>query len=1156
MSECWKLKAKNEKVKPSACVVPNNVSKDFSDFCMEGEVSLVDHASNPQPITIVRDTCCAQTLILDSVLPFSDSTKNVLIKGVGTEYMKVPLHEINLKSNLVSGPVTVGVMSKLPIDGAHMLLGNDLAGKQILPGLIISDKPCTSLNFDTEDDQELYPVCAVTRSMTKISQEELVDEVKKAETSGSQIPDLNSNYDLENTFLASLYESEAASEDPISRNKLLFAQSNDPELVELEKRSLPPHEFDKVPVCLYKEDDILMRKWRPPDVAASDDWSVLHQIVVPTIYRREVMSLAHEHPMAGHLGVNKTYERINTHFWWPTLKRDVSEFCKSCPVCQIVGKPNQKIPRAPLQPIPAFQEPFSRIIIDCVGPLPKTKSGNQYLLTIMCAATRFPEAIPLRNIKSPTIVRALIKFFTLFGLPQSVQSDQGSNFMSGLSQQVMHELGITQYKSSAYHPESQGALERFHQTLKNMMRSYCFEFQRDWDEGVHLLLFAAREAVQESLGFSPFELVFGHRVRGPLQLLKEKWLNNSDKSDLNLLDYVSGFKTRLVRAGEIAKENLKDSQTRMKVWYDRNAKSRVFEPGEKVLVLFPIPGDPLRARYSGPYEIETKLSDVNYVVKTPGRRKQRQLCHINMLKKYVDRDSTNTVKPVAVTVSGQSCDDVTEDITNVDDDNKFSVVQDNEYTPKLANSEVLANLDTKLCHLDQQHQNEVTGLIHEFPNLCSDVPTHTDFVHHDVDVGGASPIKRHPYRLNPEKTKYLDEEVKYMLDNNIIEPSSSDWSSPCVLVPKPNGTYRVCQDFRMVNAVTKADSFPIPRIEDCIDKVGRAKYVSKFDLLKGYWQVPLTDRAKEISAFVTSKTFYQFRVMPFGMKNAPATFQRLVNRVIDGIDGCQAYIDDLVVYADTWDEHMKQLHKLFERLTEANLTINLIKSDFCHATVTYLGHVVGQGQIKPIRAKVEAIEQFPQPPNKKALQRFLGMAGCYRKYCPNFSVVAYPMTNLLKKTAKFVWCKSCTEAFNKIKAILKNSPVLSAPDFERQFYLAVDASDVGCGAVFTQILEDEIEHPIGYFSKKFDRHQRNYSTIEKECLGILLALQHFEVYLNPTKYPVVVYTDHNPLTFLQRMRNKNQRLLRWSLALQEYNLQVTHIKGKDNVIADALSRVS
>ena len=181
----------------------------------------------------------------------------------------------------------------------------------------------------------------------------------------------------------------------------------------------------------------------------------------------------------------------------------------------MVGKPNQKIPPAPLKPIPAFEEPFSRIIIDCVGPLPKTKSGNQYLLTIMCAGTRFPEAFALRNIKAPNIVKALTKFFTFVGLPKSIQSDQGSNFMSKLFQQVMHQLGITQYKSSAYHPESQGALERFHQTLKNMIRTYCFDFPKDWDEGVHLLLFAARESVQESLGFSPFELVFGHQVRGP-----------------------------------------------------------------------------------------------------------------------------------------------------------------------------------------------------------------------------------------------------------------------------------------------------------------------------------------------------------------------------------------------------------------------------------------------------------------------------------------------------------------------------------------------------------------------------------------------------------------------------------------------------------------
>ena len=202
-------------------------------------------------------------------------------------------------------------------------------------------------------------------------------------------------------------------------------------------------------------------------------------------------------------------------------------------------------------------------MIDCVGPLPKTKSGNQYLLTIMCVSTRFPEAIPLKNIKAKTIVQALTKFFTLVGLPKSLQSDQGSNFMSGLFQQVMYELGIKQFRSSAYHPESQGALERFHQTLKNMIRMYCQETEKNWDEGIHLLLFAARDSVQESLGFSPFELVFGHTVRGPLKLLKEKLLEDDDCA-LNLLEYVSDFRGKLTEACDLARKNLKSAQNCMK----------------------------------------------------------------------------------------------------------------------------------------------------------------------------------------------------------------------------------------------------------------------------------------------------------------------------------------------------------------------------------------------------------------------------------------------------------------------------------------------------------------------------------------------------------------------------------------------------------------
>ena len=211
--------------------------------------------------------------------------------------------------------------------------------------------------------------------------------------------------------------------------------------------------------------------------------------------------------MSGHLGINKTYHKIINHFYWPGLKSDVSKYCKTCHTCQMVGKPNQTIPKAQLQPIPAFDEHsvgyLSTVLVLYFEPCQEMS---------MCTSTCFPEAIPLRNIKTKSIVKALIKFFTFVGLPKSVQSDQASNFLSGIFQQVMHELGIKQYRSSAYHPESQGALERFHQTLKNMIRSYCFDTEKDWDDGIHLLLFAVRESVQESLGFSPFKLVFGHSV--------------------------------------------------------------------------------------------------------------------------------------------------------------------------------------------------------------------------------------------------------------------------------------------------------------------------------------------------------------------------------------------------------------------------------------------------------------------------------------------------------------------------------------------------------------------------------------------------------------------------------------------------------------------
>lgn len=339
---------------------------------------------------------------------------------------------------------------------------------------------------------------------------------------------------------------------------------------------------------------------------------------MPRPYRAEILSLAHKTPLSGHLGVRKTHDRILRHFFWPGLKRDVAQFCKTCHTCQVPGKPNQLIPPAHLYPIPVICEPFERILVDCMGPLPQTKSGNTFLLTVTCASTRFPEVFPLQKITAPVVVKALTKFFSLFRLPRVVQTDQGTNFTSRLFSQVLRQLHIKHLCSSAYHPESQGALERFHQTLKSIVRIYCLEFQRDWDEGVHLQMFAIREVVQKSLGFSPVELMFGHHIRGPLRLLREEWLDEG--TEKNLLDYVCDFRERLCRVREITQENLKNAQKRMKSWYDRNAKNRVFSAGDKALVLLPLPGCSLQARYSGPGVLKEKVGDHDYVVATPDRR--------------------------------------------------------------------------------------------------------------------------------------------------------------------------------------------------------------------------------------------------------------------------------------------------------------------------------------------------------------------------------------------------------------------------------------------------------------------------------------------------------------------------------------------------------
>lgn len=1136
----------------------------YKPFVMPGFVSLSGKEEDQKEICILRDTGAMQSIMLSDVLPFSDESycgSNILIHGIEMQVVSVPLHNVHLQCTLVSGVVRVGIRTSLPVKGITLILGNDLAGGKVLPAPEVTDVPQVCPMVDVADlHPEVFSACAVTRAQSG----KTVDEVDLADSlMGSALADdgkpCGTKISGENVSKVknsdNLLESFSSLDLPVTRSQIIMAQNDDPSLSKCLSAVISSEAAKKKNTAYFIDNGLLMRKWCSK-VEEDLDWNVVYQVVVPNKYRSHVLWVAHEHLLSGHLGVTKTYQRILQHFFWPGLKRDVAKFCRTCRTCQIAGKPNQVISPAPLSPIPVIGEAFEEVLVDCVGPLPKTKAGNQYLCTIMCRATRFPEAIPLRKITAPVILKVLTKFFSTFGLPKVVQTDQGTNFLSRVFTQTLKSLSIEHRVSSAYHPESQGAIERFHQTLKSMLRKFCMDTSRDWDEGIPLVLFAVRESVQESLGFSPAEMVFGHTLRGPLKVLKEQMMESKTEKRTNVLDYVSRFREKLHSACDLARKFLKNAQSEMKDRFDRHAVARSFQPDDKVVVLLPIPGSALSARFTGPYSIVRKLSDTDYVICTPERRRKTRVCHINMLKAYHDRDVGEPVKQVtdnaAVLITSKALSVVEGDM-NADEDG-LVVRNTPQQCSKLDNSVILSNLTSQLSSLPDGQRHDVVALITSFPVLFSDVPSQTRVLQHDIDVRGAKPIKQHPYRVNEIKRSAMKTETDYLLENDLARHSYSPWSSPCLLVKKPDGSFRFCTDYRKVNAVTVPDCYPLPRMEDCVDSIGSARFVSKLDLLKGYWQVPLTPQASDISAFVTPDCFLQYQVMAFGLRNAPATFQRLIQIVLAGVPNCKAYLDDLVIFSNDWEEHLSLLRTVFERLKHASLTLNLAKCVFGQATVTYLGKQVGNGQVKPVEEKVVAITKFPVPVTRRELRRFLGMIGYYRGFCKNFATVVTPLTNLLSPKQTFVWSEECQVAFENAKALMCTSPVLAAPQFDRAFKLEVDASAVGAGAVLIQEGKDGVDHPVCFFSRKFNKHQANYSTIEKETLALLLALQFFEVYLGSSSLPTIVFTDHHPLVFLSRMYNANQRLMRWALFVQNYHLEIHHKKGSENILADALSR--
>ena len=457
----------------------------------------------------------------------------------------------------------------------------------------------------------------------------------------------------------------------------------------------------------------------------------------------------------------------------------------------------------------------------------------------------------------------------------------------------------------------------------------------------------------------------------------------------------------------------------------------------------------------------------------------------------------------------------------------------------------------------QKERQQLTDLLTEFESILSDREDdlgRTHLVYHKIDTGDAVPIRQSARRLPYFQREEVRKTIEDMLKRGIIEPSSSAWSSPVVLVKKKDGSTRFCIDFRKVNAVTTRDAQPLPRIDDTLDLLGGASYFSTLDLASGYWQVEVDPLDREKTAFITPFGLHQFRVMPFGLSNAPATFQRLMEQVLAGLhwSTCLVYLDDIIVFSRTVADHLDQLRDVFTRLKNAGLTLKPSKCHLLQMEVRYLGHVVSGKGIQTDPEKVRSVFDWPIPLNQKDLKRFLGLASYYRRFVQGFAQVAAPLNALTNKGKEWMWTADCTHAFLELKKRLVSTPVLVMPQFTQEFILDTDASGEGLGAVLSQVIEGE-EKVVAYASKTLTRTERKYCATRREMLALVWATHHFRPYLYGHRF--VLRTDHSALQWLHNFKEPEGQTARWLEQLAEYNYRVVHRPGRHHTNADSLSRM-
>ncbi|KAK7090171.1 hypothetical protein V1264_010004 [Littorina saxatilis] len=838
-----------------------------------------------QEVTVLRDSGCNGVIVKEDLVPtekFTGDFKWTLMAD--SKCVKAPVVKIQIDTPYFTGEVEAVCLKKPLYD---LLIGN-------IGGARRPDDPDVEWRMGAAQPavEEEDPLPFANEDISELLRDDRATvhrrdqpQVVSAVTTRAQ-----AKKDKTTTPLRVTNSSATA---VVDRDRLIQLQEADLTLTKYRSRPVKEMTKGEGTVQFEVKAKILYRVFQHARVNGGKP---LRQVLVPQPLRRQVMEVAHDSIMGGHLGVKKTSDRIQAAFYWPGLHADVTRFCRSCDICQKTI-PRGRVPKVPLQKMPLIDRPFKRVAIDLIGEIkPPSEAGHRWVLTLVDYATRYPEAVPLKKIDTETVAEALVDIFSRIGVPEEILTDLGTQFVSECMEEVNRLLSIRHLTTTPYHPMCNGLVEKFNATLKSTLKKLCSEQPRQWHRYINALLFAYREVPQESTGFSPFELMYGRTVRGPMQILKELWTKDVDTPEVkNSYQYVFELRQKLEETLEIARENLRKSQDSGKHYYDRKAVNRKFTPGNKVLILLPTDHNKLLMQWKGPYEVEAVVGINDYKVNVG---KKSKIYHANLLKLYVERP------PEAVQVAA-----------------------------------------------------------------------------------------------------------------SVEEPAELD----------------------------EFDGEELLELGDLHKKEG---------------------------------------------------------------------VDDVKLGPDLTEDQQKGL--LLENVTK--------------------------------------ILNAPRPETKKQVRSFLGLAGYYREFIPNFAAITAPLSDMTRKGCpnRILWGPAQEKAYQTVRDLMSRDPVLRLPDTAKEFILRTDASDEGIGAMLMQ------EHggkpfPVSYASKKLSGAEKNYSTMEKECLAIVWGIKKFELYLQGVKF--VLQTDHKPLTYLNSAKFVNNRIMRWVMYLQNFDMRVESIKGSDNVGADFLSRV-